>query len=180
MKQPEVDVLVDVGPQYAGQVDERLLEQAVIQAVHAGLGPARKSNETRRTAAWHRGIVSIRVMDDAEIQELNRRYRGVDRPTDVLSFAFEEDEPEQGRPLQRCGGAQYPAHWPQPLGEIALSYPYAGRQAGELGHSVPMELAWLTIHGTLQLLGYSHYTDPEAEEMERLERSALRDLGFEV
>ena len=64
------------------------------------------------------------------------------------------------------------------LGEIVVSYPFAQRQASELQHSVEMEIAWLVIHGTLQLLGYTHDTDETAEAMERLEMKALEACGF--
>ena len=110
--------------------------------------------------------MSIRVTDDAEVHELNRTYRNVDRPTDVLSFAFLESD----TPL--------PPNWPAELGEVVLSFPYSRRQAIDLGHGLDKELAWLTIHGTLQLVGYYHATAEDAARMERLEQEALGLLGF--
>jgi probable rRNA maturation factor len=68
----------------------------------------------------------------------------------------------------------------QSLGDIVISHAYASRQAAELGHSAEMELAWLVIHGTLQLVGYSHDTDEAAQTMEALEHAALQRLGFTV
>ncbi len=115
--------------------------------------------------------LSIRVTTDDEIQRLNREYRGVDRPTDILSFS-----PETGDNIQ----AAAPPDMVRLLGDVVLSLPTARRQAEELGHSLDMEMAWLTIHGTLQLLGYAHETDEEATHMEALERTALRRMGFTV
>jgi probable rRNA maturation factor len=64
------------------------------------------------------------------------------------------------------------------LGDVVIDIQYARRQALELEHSLAMEVAWLAIHGTLQLLGYAHATESEAAEMEALETEALRALGF--
>jgi probable rRNA maturation factor len=126
--------------------------------------------------AWLRDArpmtVSVRVTDDAEIHALNREYRHVDRPTDVLSFGFVENAADLK--LASAIGERLE------LGQLVLSYPHCVRQAEELGHSVPTELALLTIHGALQLLGYTHAAAEDAAHMERLEDSALRALGFEV
>ena len=114
--------------------------------------------------------VSLRVTDDAEMHRLNVTYRGVDAPTDVLSFSYLEN--------QSGPGVAYPPDAPRQLGEIAISFPYAERQASYLGHSIEKELAWLTIHGALQLLGYSHDSDDKAEHMEGLEQQALRAMSY--
>jgi probable rRNA maturation factor len=98
---------------------------------------------------------------------LNRTYRNVDSPTDVLSFAFTES-----------GESIVPPDSPRQLGDVVIDIQYARRQALELEHSLAMEVAWLAIHGTLQLLGYAHATESEAAEMEALETEALRALGF--
>lgn len=162
----EIAVLIDAEPQEG--LNEELLRRAVEQALaaagEAGGSPASVGQAQEPVE------VSIRVTDDVEMHRLNLQYRGVDRSTDVLSFSFLPEGEEEdivsppGRPL--------------PLGEIVLSYPYAQRQASELGHSERKELAWLTIHGTLQLLGYRHDTDEEAAEMEALEQEALTALGL--
>jgi probable rRNA maturation factor len=106
------------------------------------------------------------VTSDEELQRLNRSFRGVDGPTDVLSFSFLEGGPEVAPS----------ADVPLQLGEIVLSFPCAARQARDLGHSIEKELAWLTIHGALQLLGYAHDTDERADRMEGLEQQALRAI----
>lgn len=161
---PHVEVHVDVLPDLSIPVQPEELVRAARRAIAIGT--------ERQELIWELGEMSVRITSDEEIHNLNRKYRHVDRPTDVLSFRYleDDDDPEAG----------FPHDWPAQLGEVVISYPYAERQAAELGHSVAMELAWLTIHGTLQILGYSHETDSKAEQMEALERSALRALGFTV
>jgi probable rRNA maturation factor len=114
--------------------------------------------------------VSVHLTGDEEIRELNRTHRGVDHPTDVLSFSFVADDPAPQR--------SHPGGFPIALGEVVLSLPYAQRQAAEIGHSLPTELAWLTIHGTLQLLGYLHDSEEAAAAMEALEQRTLEEMGL--
>lgn len=161
---PHVEVHVDVAPEFKDSVPAELLVRSA--RVAADVAAADQYPE------WELGDMSLRVTTDEEIHALNREYRHVDRPTDVLSFAFLEDDDGIEGP--------FPHDWPAQLGEVIISYPYAARQAAELGHSVDMELAWLTVHGMLQIMGYHHTTDSEAEHMEGLERAALRRLDFTV
>ena len=93
----------------------------------------------------------IVLTDDATIHAYNREYRSVDRPTDVLSFPADE-------------GDELTAPPDGFLGDIVISVPTAERQAKELGHSTEREVAFLTIHGMLHLLGYDHI-EPEDEEL---------------
>ena len=95
--------------------------------------------------------LSILITDDAELQKLNRDYRQIDEPTDVLSFAAEEGAP----------GFVYPPDMPRFLGDIAISYERVMAQAAEYGHSDARELAFLTVHGMLHLLGYDHERSPD-------------------
>jgi len=99
--------------------------------------------------------VGLWLTDDARVRELNRRYRGKDRATDVL--AFPSDPAEAGPEVE--GGA-----W---LGEIAISAEAAARQAGELGHARQQELCLLAIHGVLHLLGYRDETAAQRRRMLR-------------
>jgi probable rRNA maturation factor len=158
----EVTTLVDIDPDFEGRVGS----DAVDRAVRAALQAAYEDPVTHHRDA-ESVEVSVRVTGDEVIHELNRDYRGVDRPTDVLSFAFREGEPVAG-----------PADMPMPLGEVVVSHPRVERQAVELEHSAAMELSWLVIHGTLQLLGYTHDSQDAAEHMEAVENVALRSLGF--
>lgn len=99
--------------------------------------------------------------DDEQIQALNASFRGKDRPTDVLSFPFWEGETLfEGAPL--------------PLGDLVLSLETATRQAKELNHSLARELAFLTLHGTLHLLGFDHDTPSRRKTMFAWQDELLR------
>lgn len=111
--------------------------------------------------------VSVTFTSPEGIRALNARYRGIDRPTDVLSFPLYEDgcfDPAECRE-----GAV--------LGDIVLSVPRAREQAGELGHTLVHELAFLAVHSTLHLLGYDHERSPEEEEEQcRIQREVVATL----
>ena len=112
--------------------------------------------------------VSLVFADDDYIRELNREYRGKDMPTDVLSFALDEgDEPDVvGGPVEVL------------LGDIVISLETACRQAAEFGHSLERELAFLTVHGLLHLLGYDHDSEPEKLQMRQQEECILSLAGI--
>jgi probable rRNA maturation factor len=169
MSFPDLEVLVAVDDQFAGQIEENLLELAATAALAVAIEDAQDGRVVLPAA---RCEISIRIADEVEMRTLNRVYRGVDKSTDVLSFSFVAEE--AGPPVQRAEGA------PLPLGEVVLAYPSVGRQAAELGHSRELELAWLTIHGVLQLIGYRHAEEDEARRMEAIERMALRAMGFRL
>jgi probable rRNA maturation factor len=97
--------------------------------------------------------LSILITDDEEISSLNRSYRGIDRPTDVLSFSQIEGEG--------------PFTWPELLGDVVISSETAERQALELGHTVLDEMKRLLVHGVLHLLGFDHEGDEEAARIMR-------------
>lgn len=114
--------------------------------------------------------ISVTVTDNIHIHELNREYRGVDRPTDVLSFPMysftDDDMPEEG-----------PA--PVVLGDIVISAERAKEQAVEYGHSFQREISFLTVHSVLHLLGYDHEVSEEAEnEMFSLQDKIMDKLGI--
>jgi probable rRNA maturation factor len=112
--------------------------------------------------------VSVTLTDNAHIHELNRTYRGIDRPTDVLSFALNESqEPEiSGGPAVNV------------LGDLVISVERAREQAADYGHSVRREVAFLTVHGMLHLLGYDHMEESDREEMEAEQRYVMKELGI--
>lgn len=111
--------------------------------------------------------VSLMFTDDETIHEMNLEYRGIDRPTDVLSFALEEGEEEiYGGPEENL------------LGDIIISVETAVRQAEEYGHSVEREMAFLALHGMLHLLGYDHMEEEERQEMRAQEEAILASLGI--
>lgn len=113
--------------------------------------------------------VSITFVDDQLMQELNRTYRGIDQTTDVLSFAFDE-EVEGAGPVPVNGPAIHL------LGEIVLSLERVKRQAEEYEHSFVRELAFLTAHGLLHLLGYDHQEEKDTQEMRKMEEEILNSL----
>jgi probable rRNA maturation factor len=116
----------------------------------------------------------VLVADDAELQRLNRDYRGLDAPTDVLSFG--DDEQAQGGTPSFVA----PPDAPRYLGDIAISYERVLAQAAEYGHSPQRELAYLAAHGALHLLGYDHERGPEhAAAMRAREEAAMQRLGLE-
>ena len=112
--------------------------------------------------------VSIVLTGDGEVRELNREYRDIDRSTDVLSFALDEGEETQlpGGPDEHL------------LGDIVISVETAARQATEYGHSLERELAFLTVHGMLHLLGYDHMNDKDRLRMRTAEEQILAKLGL--
>lgn len=112
--------------------------------------------------------LSITLTDDERIHELNKKFRDVDRPTDVLSFAFREsDEPEILNQQVEI------------LGDIIISLERAKIQAENFGHSYLREVIFLTVHGLLHLLGYDHMEEEERLEMEREQDFVMSKLGIE-
>ncbi|MEO0996880.1 MAG: rRNA maturation RNase YbeY [Pseudomonadota bacterium] len=107
--------------------------------------------------------LALKIVDEAESEALNRRYRGVGRPTNVLSFP---------------GAAAVPAGEPRPLGDIAICGPVVAREAAEQARPETAHWCHMVVHGTLHLLGYAHDTDTAAAAMETLETRLLADFGF--
>ena len=107
--------------------------------------------------------LSLLLSDDAGVQELNRAWRGLDKPTNVLSF------PGSGAP--NPDGVHH-------LGDIALAFETVAREAEAEGKSLTDHLTHLIVHGVLHLLGRDHETDSEADAMEALETAALAGLGI--
>ena len=114
------------------------------------------------------GEVSVTLTNNEYINTLNKEYRGIDRPTDVLSFALNESE----EPEMVDGPAV------NVLGDLIISVERAEEQAADYGHSLRREVAFLTVHGMLHLLGYDHMEDEEREEMEAEQRFVMEKLGI--
>jgi probable rRNA maturation factor len=112
----------------------------------------------RREAA---GLV-VRLVDEPESQALNRQYRGIDKPTNVLSFPFEAPPKVRSRHI----------------GDLVICAPVVEREAAEQGKPLEAHWAHMVVHGVLHLLGYDHETDADAETMEALEIAILGRLGF--
>lgn len=111
--------------------------------------------------------LSITLTDDEHIHALNKKFRGVDKATDVLSFAFREsEEPE-------IIGANF-----EILGDVIISLERAKIQAEEFGHTFLREVIFLEVHGLLHLLGYDHIDDDERQEMEAEQKFIMAKLGI--
>ena len=110
--------------------------------------------------------VAVMLTDDAGIRTLNSNWRGIDKPTNVLSFPA----------LQPTAGA--PSDVPRTLGDIAIAYETMRREADEEQKPFDHHLSHLAVHGFLHLIGYDHENDGDAEEMEALETQILAHLGI--
>ncbi len=108
--------------------------------------------------------MTLVIAADETVQSLNRQYRGVDAPTDVLSFA-ETDS---------AAGFDLPEQAPPYLGDVIIAAPTAARQAQTMGHALFEEIQLLTIHGILHLLGYDHRSPAEKDPMWRKQAEILR------
>ena len=107
--------------------------------------------------------VSVLICDNDEIKKLNGQFRGIDSPTDVLSFPMYDEDGELD---------------PDELGDIVISLECAAAQAEEFGHSLRREVAFLTAHSMLHLFGYDHIDDSERDEMFEKQEEILAQLGI--
>jgi len=151
-------------------------EQEAIEIQDAWIG---RLKELLRLAGEAEGVadgeVALTFVDDARIHELNREYRGIDRPTDVLSFSMLEgdepdivfDDPEDGE--SALSGM---------LGDIVISLERAKAQSEEYGHSLEREIGFLFVHGFLHLLGYDHETPEDEAVMFAKQEEILRRAGL--
>jgi probable rRNA maturation factor len=106
--------------------------------------------------------LTIVIGNDALLHRLNRQYRQVDSPTDVLSFPTGEVDPDTDTPY---------------LGDVIISLPRASEQASTYGHSLTDELQLLVVHGILHLLGYDHIQPADKQKMQSAQDSILSQLG---
>jgi probable rRNA maturation factor len=115
--------------------------------------------------------MSVNFVDNKEIQELNRNYRQKDSPTDVISFAMQESVEGE---MDIIGG-----DIPMILGDIVISVDKAKEQAIEYDHTYERELAFLTVHGFLHLLGYDHMNKTDEKKMFKKQEEILGEFGIE-
>lgn len=136
-----------------------------------------------RTALTLEGVtvpceIDVRLTSDAGIHEINREMRGVDRPTDVLSFPAFDLLPGEP-PTEADGELLDVATGLVPLGDMVISMERVAAQAKEYGHSNRRELAYLTVHSTLHLLGYDHLDEGEEKaRMRGREDAVMEALGI--
>ena len=114
--------------------------------------------------------ITLVITGDDEIRDLNRQYRGVDAPTDVLSFAEAEAD---ARFVAAPDEVAY-------LGDVVISYPRAEAQAASAGHSVADEMLLLVVHGVLHLLGHDHAGRAEKRKMWAAQKEILNELGVQI
>ncbi|MFC1959217.1 rRNA maturation RNase YbeY [Chloroflexota bacterium] len=112
--------------------------------------------------------VTLLITNDEDVQKLNRRFRNVDAPTDVLSFPAMMDDAEVAL------GGDEDTHY---LGDIIVAYPYSSDQARDEGHKIEDALALLAIHGTLHLLNFDHDTAERQAEMWAMQETILASVG---
>lgn len=140
---------------------EQLIESC-IQAVLAHLGVTTPVD------------VTVMLVDDANIQKINRETRQIDKATDVLSFPLLDfDANEPGGPLRAGAGDIDPETGAVLLGDIVISLDAVKRQAEAYGHSAERELGYLTVHGMLHLLGYDHMQDEDKTKMRGVEEAVM-------
>src|SRR5690554_2621213 len=111
--------------------------------------------------------VSVSFVSNQAIRELNRDYRNLDSPTDVLSFPQDSEE-----------NFTFPEGFPRMLGDIIISFEKAKEQAEDYGHELSREVIYLTVHGFLHLLGCDHETDEEQSNMRKREKIIMKELGL--
>jgi len=143
------NITIQVAPRFRAKVDEESLRRVAVEVL-----------EQEGVAE---GVeLSLVITDDETVRELNRQFRGVDAPTDVLAFSTESKEQFVTAP--EC--LPY-------LGDVVISYQRALAQAEELGHGVGEELKLLVVHGILHLLGYDHEEEAAARKMREREEHIL-------
>lgn len=142
------------------------------------------------------GEVSLTFVDDASIHELNKQYRGIDKPTDVLSFAMSEmgddeidinyddleevelDDTEADEDDNDDASEDDTSSGGEPFGDIIISVETAIRQSEDYGHSVEREIGFLFVHGFLHLIGYDHGSEAEEKEMFAKQEEVLAKAGL--
>lgn len=117
-------------------------------------------------------IVSVSIVDNATIHNLNKKFRNIDKDTDVLSFAFLDSEKENKMKFLNSRQTYC-------LGEIFISYEKAIEQAKEYGHSFKREMCFLFVHGLLHLCGFDHMNKEDEEKMFSLQKEILKLKGID-
>ncbi len=111
-------------------------------------------------------MFNVIIVDNETIRDINKEYRGIDRKTDVISFALEDDKSFDDDISVRV------------LGDIYISYDKVLEQAKEYGHSVKREICFLAIHGLLHLLGFDHMNKDDEEKMFKIQKEMLLEYGI--
>lgn len=145
----DIEIINETNEEISGY--EKLITTAATQALtHAPIA---------------QGELCITIVCDKQMQELNSQHRGKNQTTDVLSFPQYE--------AHELPGLTY-----APIGDIIISLPKTQAQATEYGHSIERELAFLTVHGTLHLLGHDHQTPEDEKVMIKLQKEIMTKISF--
>lgn len=145
-------VLLDFPANSTKQIDQAQIESTV----QATLDHQRISTKSDLTVA---------IVDDARIQQLNRDFLGVDAPTDVLAFPAGHIDPDTNQSY---------------LGDVIISYPAASRQAEQAKHPTSDEIRLLVVHGVLHLIGHDHLKPEEKSKMWSAQNEILESLGLDI
>lgn len=122
--------------------------------------------------------VALTFVDDERIHELNRDYRGIDRPTDVLSFAMMDEGEDELEIIFEVEDESEEIPMSGMLGDIVISLERAKAQSEEYGHSLEREVGFLFVHGFLHLLGYDHETEADEAVMTAKQEAILQQAGL--
>jgi len=145
------------------QIDPAYQEHVPAQRLHQAIAA------TLRHDAAEDAEMTLVIADDQLLAQLNREYRGIDAPTDVLSFAAHDESESQELFVTAPEALNY-------LGDVIISFPTAERQAAAAGQSVADELCLLAVHGVLHLLGYDHASPEEEADMWARQAQILASL----
>lgn len=124
------------------------------------------------------GEIALTFVDDEEIHALNKEYRGIDRPTDVLSFAMNESVEDEQEIIYELEEGEELDGFGDMLGDIIISVETAKAQSEEYGHSLNREIGFLFVHGFLHLLGYDHEDEASEAEMMGKQEAVLAQVGL--
>lgn len=136
----------------------------------------------RHQGAPDRASLCVVIVDDVEIQALNRQYRGIDAPTDVLSFGMQTDDELNDEPSDEAPGTTFVVAPEQQeetdayLGDVIIAFPQVVAQAAQQGHSTGQELSLLIVHGVLHLLGHDHATPQDEAHMWAIQDQVLEAM----
>ena len=150
------------------EIDDAIDASIDAEAIHAAVIAALRKASSRAAA------LTVVLTTDEYVRTLNAQYRGVDAPTDVLSFAA-HDAIADAPPL--AVAEEVAAEVASYLGDLIIAYPYAVRQAEQYHNSVTAELQLLAVHGTLHLLGYDHDEEASERVMWSLQEEVLTQFG---
>lgn len=150
-------------------IDKQNVESGMEKLFEALLANLKKSlpshlHDEQVARIAERATLSVVLVSNKTIRQLNKEWMGKDKPTDVLSFPMEMEEPEGEQPWE--------------LGEIVISMEKASEQACHYGHGLEREIAFLFVHGALHVLGFDHMTKEDEKEMFGRQKKILNAAGF--